>query len=514
MNTNNNDNNSKLQAPKQASVEVEVEEGVATATNATTNNCNRSHSHSHSKLSTSHQMLKSQIQLLEKQLLETRRLLHRQEQQQQQQQQQQQAKNCNSNVASTPILCNGKAYYGALNFTNNISHERAPLLARQQQNSSENKFSSLTSGTNTSIQDIHNEYHDNDIMNMNISIHDNENPNANQPQPQPQPQQPPPPQEIPTEIRMPRNSSEYTQGSGTGSHNGNTTMTRHTVETHRSGGTALELFHHMFDDAVSLVRTEEEYTKEEVNHECDIYLNSSILERGKVFVFTVIYCWYCIQYCIKYELNCTALHLFTYLLLLLSAFPERQFALFVTLLFELPVLCMISGGSGQICALVGRSKYQLLMAFLPLTSAISGNVGLQASTLTTRAISHNHVTASSYMPWFLKEIGASFCLALCMGTLMGSLSFYASGWDMAFALTIFVAQVISIVTAGCTGTIAPLLFSFIFRRDSGKWGGPLETAVQDIVGSFAMVVISYKILQLMGPLPVDPDDMCGGSIME
>jgi magnesium transporter len=170
---------------------------------------------------------------------------------------------------------------------------------------------------------------------------------------------------------------------------------------------------------------------------------------------------------------------------------------------------MISGGSDQLCALVGRTKYQLLMAFLPLTSAISGNVGLQASTLTTRAISHNHVTSQSFMPWFLTEIGAAFCLAMGMGTLLGTLALYASAWDLAFGLTVFVAQVVSIVTAGCTGTFAPLLFSFVFRRDSGKWGGPLETAVQDIVGSFAMVVISYKILQLLGPHTVDPTDVCG-----
>lgn len=38
--------------------------------------------------------------------------------------------------------------------------------------------------------------------------------------------------------------------------------------------------------------------------------------------------------------------------------------------------------------LVGPERYTLLMGFLPLTSAISGNVGLQASSLTTRAISH------------------------------------------------------------------------------------------------------------------------------
>lgn len=96
-----------------------------------------------------------------------------------------------------------------------------------------------------------------------------------------------------------------------------------------------------------------------------------------------------------------------------------------------------------------------------------------------------------------------------MGGLLGAIAFFASGYSFAFALTISIAQFISIVTAGCTGTFAPLIFTFIFERDSGKWGGPLETAVQDIVGSFAMVVISYKILEWFGPFAIDPEDTCG-----
>jgi hypothetical protein len=53
------------------------------------------------------------------------------------------------------------------------------------------------------------------------------------------------------------------------------------------------------------------------------------------------------------------------------------------------------------------------------------------------------------------------------------------------------------------------LFSFIFRKDSGKWGGPLETAVQDIVGSFAMIVISFHLLAFLGPGEIDAGDTCG-----
>jgi len=60
---------------------------------------------------------------------------------------------------------------------------------------------------------------------------------------------------------------------------------------------------------------------------------------------------------------------------LARAFPERFSALVVTLLVEIPTLFIISGGSDQLCQLIGRRRYQLLIAFLPLTSAISGNVG-------------------------------------------------------------------------------------------------------------------------------------------
>jgi len=190
------------------------------------------------------------------------------------------------------------------------------------------------------------------------------------------------------------------------------------------------------------------------------------------------------------------------------AFPERFFALIVTVIIEIPVLLMISGGSSKLCALVGRRKYQLLMAFLPLSSAISGNCGLQASSLATRAISHLHVTRENYWTWLGTELKVAALLGIGMGMTVGIMAYYASGFDIAFGCTIFIANFISVCTAGLTGTIAPLMFTFIFHRDSGKWGGPIETAIQDIVGSFVMVILSYKILLFLGPGDIDPRDVC------
>jgi Mg/Co/Ni transporter MgtE len=191
------------------------------------------------------------------------------------------------------------------------------------------------------------------------------------------------------------------------------------------------------------------------------------------------------------------------------AFPERSFALVVTLLLELPTLFFISGGSDQLCFLIGRKKYTTLISLLPLTSAISGNVGLQASTLTTRAISHLHVRKDNYFSWLMNEIAAAIYLGFVIGLVMAIIAFAMGGYNYAFAFSIFFAQFIGIATAGCTGTFAPLLFTFIFHRDSGKWGGPLETAVQDIVGSFAMIVVTYQIMQFFGPFDIEPTDICG-----
>ena len=228
----------------------------------------------------------------------------------------------------------------------------------------------------------------------------------------------------------------------------------------------------LVDSIFSTVRSIEEQSEIEETNESQLYRNSNSLQR---------------------------------------AMPERLFALTITMLLEIPVLMMVSGGSDALCGLIGRSRYQLLIGFLPLTSAISGNVGLQASTLTTRAISHSHVTVKDYGLWLSTEIGAAMYLGLGMGTLLGTIAFVASGFDPSFGLTISVAQMLSIVTAGLTGTIAPLLFSFLFKRDSGKWSGPLETAIQDIVGSFAMVIMSYHLLVLLGTGPIDPNDVCGST---
>ena len=81
------------------------------------------------------------------------------------------------------------------------------------------------------------------------------------------------------------------------------------------------------------------------------------------------------------------------------------------------------------------------------------------------------MTTENYFVWLRTELGFSFILGLSMGYVLGNVAYHASGNDIIFAFTIFVAQFVSILTAGLTGTFAPLIITFLFHRDSGKWCG-------------------------------------------
>ena len=180
------------------------------------------------------------------------------------------------------------------------------------------------------------------------------------------------------------------------------------------------------------------------------------------------------------------------------AIPDRLVALLVTLIAEIPVLLMINDGSTRISDLIGQRRYQLLMAFLPLSCAISGNCSLQGSSLTTRAISHRHVTKEIHMQWMIAEGKVASFLGLVLGIVMGLLAYIWSGMDFAFGMAIGIAQFFSVLSAGLTGTVAPLISCFIFHRDSGKWSGLLETVIQDLIGSFAMVILSFHVITWFG----------------
>ena len=108
----------------------------------------------------------------------------------------------------------------------------------------------------------------------------------------------------------------------------------------------------------------------------------------------------------------------------------------------------------------------------------------------------------------MQEIGTAAVLGLATGAFVGLVAFVMSGFNLFFGLAIMIAQSMSMLTAGLTGSLPPLFFSFLLQRTAGQWSGLMETAVQDVVSTFVMVVLTYKMLEFCGPFQIDPSDMC------
>lgn len=189
------------------------------------------------------------------------------------------------------------------------------------------------------------------------------------------------------------------------------------------------------------------------------------------------------------------------------AFPERLFALLVTFTVEIPILVMLGGGRNKLCDHMGRSRFYLLLAFLPIIFSLSGNTVLQSNSLTTRAIKHRHIKKASFSHWLSTEVCTSVLLGGGIGLFMGILAYQASNGDFRFAFSITIAQLLSVAIAGFTGCLSPIASNLFFHQDSGKWVGLLETAVQDVITCAVVIIVVIATYVWSGEV-ADVNDRC------
>lgn len=181
-------------------------------------------------------------------------------------------------------------------------------------------------------------------------------------------------------------------------------------------------------------------------------------------------------------------------------------ALVVTLLVELVVAFVISdyADSGIF------RRYPLLIAFQPVISAISGNVGLQSASINVRELAVGLTAGSeSVFSGIRRETQTGGLLGLTMGIVLGAIAFvwYAPvvpgndvhtwGGALVFGLSICIGQIISAWCAATSGSAAPLIFTKC-GLDPTTVAGPMETAVQDVLGSSLLLALSAALLEEFG----------------
>ncbi|HEX3935757.1 MAG TPA: magnesium transporter, partial [Puia sp.] len=122
----------------------------------------------------------------------------------------------------------------------------------------------------------------------------------------------------------------------------------------------------------------------------------------------------------------------------------------------------------------------LLASFMPVISAISGNVGLQAAAITVRAVDAGVSKSKSLWKPIRKETATTLLMAMVCGLTLGVIGIVWSK-KIPFGMVIGGAMTCSMVTAGLMGTIIPVI-SKRLGFDPATTAGPFETAFQDVVG--------------------------------
>jgi magnesium transporter len=134
----------------------------------------------------------------------------------------------------------------------------------------------------------------------------------------------------------------------------------------------------------------------------------------------------------------------------------------------------------------------LLASFMPVISAISGNVGLQAAAVVVRGLDTGHVSLRHWGRQVSKELETSLLLAIACGLILGVIGAIWSQ-HIPFGIVIGGALICSMLTAGFMGAIVPMI-SKRLGFDPATTAGPFETAFQDVIG-FAVFLWLASLLQ-------------------
>ncbi len=141
----------------------------------------------------------------------------------------------------------------------------------------------------------------------------------------------------------------------------------------------------------------------------------------------------------------------------------------------------------ELCAGAIISRYDrvlreviLLTSFMPVISAVSGNVGLQAAAIVVRGLDTGHVSVRNWADVMRREVLAAFTIAGVAGSILATI---AGVWSrhVVFGVVVGAAMTCAVVVGSVMGTVIPIV-SKRLGFDPATTAGPFETAFQDVIG--------------------------------
>ncbi len=149
---------------------------------------------------------------------------------------------------------------------------------------------------------------------------------------------------------------------------------------------------------------------------------------------------------------------------------------------------------------VGKGVLIFVLFFVPLITGMSGNIGIQSSTILVRSMALGMITSANRKESILKEIfmgifgGVVF--AICCGILLYCIHYFFPGFLRIepFILSIIIGTGLlgACLTASTLGVCLPLFFARI-GVDPAVASGPIVTALNDFLSMTIYFIISWVL---------------------
>jgi magnesium transporter len=163
-------------------------------------------------------------------------------------------------------------------------------------------------------------------------------------------------------------------------------------------------------------------------------------------------------------------------------------------------IALYVGAASAIAPFQGTiSSVPVLAVIMPILSNASGNVGIQALSVTVRGLGVGEVTPDDTLQILRKEILAGFATALGLGLALAVLSLiWSAPQERWVALIAGMVMAINVMTAATVGTLLPMGLKRL-SLDPALISGPLLTTMLDAVGFLtflSLISVALNVLHL------------------
>lgn len=131
----------------------------------------------------------------------------------------------------------------------------------------------------------------------------------------------------------------------------------------------------------------------------------------------------------------------------------------------------------------------IIFSFIPVITAMGGNVGTQSATLLIRGFSTGKFDLTNVSAFLYKEIRVGLLMGIIYGAFTGLVAtVFLSNYNIYLGIVVFFAMVAGMMTAASLGVIAPTLLKRL-NFDPAIASGPFVTTLNDIAGILIYMLI-------------------------